>query len=458
MVTEGTGSARAKRRTPARPQSVGSGARAPGTGTRATGTGARTPGATPSPAGAGPADRADDTDASGGELTATLRRVERSAGALATASMARMDETLPWFRELPADQRASVMLVAQTGVRSLVEWLREGGGALDSPSEVSDDVFAAAPLALARSISLQQTVALIKVMIDVVEEQVPHLAASGQEQLLREVVLRFSREIAFAAARVYARAAESRTAWDARLQALLVDALLRGDSADVLASRAAALGWGDASPVAAAVGRSPGGDVAVVLHTVYRAARRIGVEIIGGVHGDRLVIVIGGAADPVAATAKLLAGFGTGPVVVGPAVPSLEDATDSARAALAGFRAAPAWPAAPRPVAAVDLLAERALAGDGEARRSLRQDVYAPLVRAGGELLETLDAFFAAGGVLESAARTLFVHPNTVRYRLRRVGDVTGFSPLSARDTFALRVALTIGRLDPAAPAAPSPH
>ncbi len=90
--------------------------------------------------------------------------------------------------------------------------------------------------------------------------------------------------------------------------------------------------------------------------------------------------------------------FGDGPVVVGPAVPSLDEATESARAALAGFRAAPAWPAAPRPVAADDLLPERALAGDSEARRILRQEVYGALTRAGGELLETLDAFFACGG------------------------------------------------------------
>ncbi|MEV4625452.1 helix-turn-helix domain-containing protein [Micromonospora sp. NPDC049523] len=397
------------------------------------------------------------TEADGGELAATLRRIERAAGSLATASMARMDESLPWFRGLPAEQRAWVMLVAQAGVSSLVEWLRQGGGASESPQEVSDEVFASAPRALARSISLQQTVALIKVTIDVVEEQVPELAAPGEEQLLREVVLKFSREIAFAAARVYARAAESRGAWDARLQALLVDALLRGDSSDVLASRAAALGWADAPPVSVAVGRSPGGEVAAVLHTVYRAARRIGVETIGGVHGDRLVLVLGGAVDPLTATARLLGGFGEGPVVVGPAVPSLDQATDSARAALSGYRAAPAWPAAPRPVAAVDLLPERALAGDSEARRGLRQDVYAPLVRAGGELLETMDAFFAAGGVLESAARALFVHPNTVRYRLRRIADVTGYSPLTPRDAFALRMALTIGRLDPAAPGPPSP-
>jgi hypothetical protein len=394
----------------------------------------------------------DRVDRAGGGLSATLRRIERSAGALATASVARMDETLPWFRELPADQRSWVMLVAQAGVQSLVEWLRTGGGADGSSQEVSDEVFATAPRALARSISLQQTVALIKVTIDVAEAQVPHLAATGEESALREAILRFSREIAFSAARVYARAAESRGAWDARLQALLVDALLRGDSSDVLASRAAALGWADAPPVTVVVGRSPGGEVAAVLHTVYRAARRIDVEIIGGVHGDRLVVVVGGAADPLGTAQKLLAGFGTGPVVVGPAVPSLDQATESARAALAGYRAAVAWPGAPRPVTADDLLPERVLAGDPEARRLLRHDVYGSLARAGGELLETLDAFFTAGGVLESAARALFVHPNTVRYRLKRIAEVTGFSPLNPRDGFALRLALTLGRLDPAPP------
>jgi len=367
-----------------------------------------------------------------------------------------MDEVLPWFRALPPDQRAWVMLVAQAGVRSFVEWLRESGERPGGAPELSDEIFDAAPRALARSINLQQTVQLVKVTIDVVEEHVPKLAAPGEERDVTEAILRFSREVAFGAARVYARAAESRGNWDARLQALLLDALLRGDSADELSSRAAALGWDDTSPVAVAVGRSPGGEVAAVLHTVHRQARRIGVDVLGGVHGHRLIVVLGGAADPLAATEKLLAGFGDGPVVVGPPVSNLDEATASARAALAGYRAALAWPTAPRPVAAADLLPERALAGDAEARRTLRQEVYGSLARAGGELMETLDAFFAAGGVLESAARALFVHPNTVRYRLRRVADITGLSPLLARDAFALRIALTIGRLGPARPGGPT--
>ena len=40
----------------------------------------------------------------------------------------------------------------------------------------------------------------------------------------------------------------------------------------------------------------------------------------------------------------------------------------------------------------------------------------------------------------------LFVHPNTVRYRLKRITDVTGLSPTDARDAYTLRVALTLGR------------
>jgi hypothetical protein len=380
-------------------------------------------------------------------IDASVRAIERAAGALATTSVARMDEVLPWFRGLPADQRSWVTLVAQAGVASFVAWLRQDGA--HGTHEISDEIFDAAPRTLARSISLTQTVQLIKVTIDVVEEQVPSLAMPADRAAVADAVLRFSREVAFSAARVYARAAESRGTWDARLQALLVDALLRGDAPDELASRAAALGWDDRAPVAVAVGQSPGGEASAVLHIVHRLARRMGVDVLGGVHGSRLVLVLAAASDPLAATEKLLAGFGEGPVVVGPGVPTLDEASESARAALAGFRAAPAWPAAPRPVAAADLLPERALAGDPEARRILRQEIFGSLVRAGGELLETLDGFFAAGGVLESAARGLYIHPNTVRYRLRRVGEVTGLSPLLPRDAFALRIALTVGRLDP---------
>jgi len=48
---------------------------------------------------------------------------------------------------------------------------------------------------------------------------------------------------------------------------------------------------------------------------------------------------------------------------------------------------------------------------------------------------------------VEATARDLFVHANTVRYRLKRIQDATGYSPTDARDAYVLRLAITLGRL-----------
>src|SRR3954462_12608338 len=170
---------------------------------------------------------------------ATIRRLEASMGTLASAAIARMDEVLPWYRAMPAENRSWVNLVAQAGVAAFVEWFRQP----DAPQAISADVFGTAPRELTRTVSLQQTVELVRVVIAVVEEQIEQIAP-GDEAVVREAVLRYSREIAFAAAQVYAQAAEARGAWDARLESLVVDALLRGESDDSLRSRAAAPGWG----------------------------------------------------------------------------------------------------------------------------------------------------------------------------------------------------------------------
>ncbi|MFD1147211.1 PucR family transcriptional regulator, partial [Saccharothrix hoggarensis] len=105
------------------------------------------------------------------------------------------------------------------------------------------------------------------------------------------------------------------------------------------------------------------------------------------------------------------------------------------------------WPAAPRPVRSLDLPPERALAGDPEAEWQLVDRVARPLEDAGGSLLETVDTFLEVGGVLEACARKLFVHPNTVRYRLRRATELTGRNANDPRDALVLRVALSVGRL-----------
>ena len=47
-----------------------------------------------------------------------------------------MDDELRWFRELPADQRSWVTLVAQAGLQSFVEWLRSPDDVLRLTGEV----------------------------------------------------------------------------------------------------------------------------------------------------------------------------------------------------------------------------------------------------------------------------------------------------------------------------------
>jgi sugar diacid utilization regulator len=260
-------------------------------------------------------------------------------------------------------------------------------------------------------------------------------------------VLVYSRDIAFATAQIYAQAAEERGAWDARLEALVVDALLRGEVDDFVRSRASALGWAASEQVLVVVGHTPQASPEVVIDDIRRTARSVHLDVLTGVQGDRLVAVLGGVEEPLTTARHLIGQFGPGAVVVGPLVPDLTAADRSAQEALAGWLAAPAWPDAPRPVLAEDLLAERALGGDPVARGRLVDAVYRPLEDSGTALLETAAAFLERAPSLEAAARLLFVHPNTVRYRLRRVTDLTGYCPTDSRDAFSLRVALALGRL-----------
>ena len=128
--------------------------------------------------------------------------------------------------------------------------------------------------------------------------------------------------------------------------------------------------------------------------------------------------------------------------------PTLSAAHLSASEAIAGMNAVAGWSGAPRPVSARELLPERALLGDATAIAALEAEVMRPLGDAGPALTETLDAYLDAGGAIEACARQLFVHPNTVRYRLKRIADFTGRDPTLPRDAYVLRVASTVGRLN----------
>jgi sugar diacid utilization regulator len=352
-----------------------------------------------------------------------------------------MEKDMPWVIQLPAEDRSWIGLILQAGIKSFIDWFRHG----ESAAPITAEVFGAAPRALAGDISLEQTVAMVRLSIVVVDENLDEVLGIHEAQVVRAALNSYAREVAFATAEVYARAAEQRGAWDARLEALVVDSLLRGEGDQTISSRASALGWDGSGHVVVMMGGLGEGSA---LEQVRRIARDRRLDCLCAVQGDRLVVVLGGVDRTGRPATAVADAFAPGPVVIGPVVDSLTEARVSADAAHSALRVAHGWLDAPRPVHADDLLPERALAGDEAARQALIDHVHRPLAEAGTPILETLETYLAQGSSIEATARTLFVHPNTVRYRLKRVADVTGLSPANARDSYVLRLALTVGRLD----------
>lgn len=387
---------------------------------------------------------------------ATLRRIKQYSGRLATEAVHVMAERLPFFPGLEASQRASVQLVVQAAVVNFVEWMRDPSSQVGYTAQA----FELVPQDLTRKIALAQTVDMVRVTMEFFEEVVPLLARTDEQLTALTVgILRYSRDLAFAAATAYADAAEARGSWDSRMEASVVDAVVRGDTGPELLSRAAALNWDTTAPATVVVGTPPAGREELAGEDVRAVAARHDRAALADVHGTWLIAIISG---PLAPTERffndLLGAFAGEAVVIGPTAPMLTAAHLSAAEALAGMNAVGGWSGAPRPVPARELLPERALLGDFTAVAALHNEITRPLMDAGPALSETLDAYLDSGGAIEACARKLFVHPNTVRYRLKRIADFTGRDPTVPRDAYVLRVATTVGRLGYPLPTQSTPN
>ncbi len=67
--------------------------------------------------------------------------------------------------------------------------------------------------------------------------------------------------------------------------------------------------------------------------------------------------------------------------------------------------------------------------------------------RNGGDLLQTLEAYFRYHGSPSEMAREMHLHRNTLLYRLRRIQDITGIDLEDAETGLALHLALRIGEV-----------
>src|SRR6516165_4163451 len=166
----------------------------------------------------------------------TVRRIERATGSLGTAAIAAMDQRLPWYRNLSAENRSWLGLVAQAGIAAFLDWIRHP----ERNRPAVTEVFGTAPRELARAVSLQHAVEMVRVIIDGVE-------------------------------------------------ALVVDSLVRGETEDSLHSWASALNW-SSSPVTVVVGTigddepkaGSAADAEPLIEELRAQARRARLDLLAG--------------------------------------------------------------------------------------------------------------------------------------------------------------------------------
>lgn len=350
-----------------------------------------------------------------------------------------------WYAELSQTARDQIASVAGMGVDSFVL-------SIESPADAPEPgrIFAVAPPELTGEISLHQTLAMVRTVLDVVIDEAPSAVPEADQDALRIRALTFGRDVGFAAAEVYAQAAEAHGAWDARLESVAVDALLHEPGA-IAVERAASAGWGSSHAVLpiASQGHVDAMAISKIRHVLTQRAD----DALISVRGDSVIIILGIHEGPDAertarALAREVAARVEGPSVIGNLVPGIVHAGPSLRSALEGLRARRAWAECPNPVQSDELLAERLLLGDELAAARLAQLVAEPLAAMGEGFVETVEAYLASGRSLEHTAKELFIHANTVRYRLGRIAEVTGWDPADPRDGLVLQLALMRRRLD----------
>ncbi len=363
--------------------------------------------------------------------------------------LARMDDELPWFGALPLARRTAIEEITQSLIDAFLSYCSH-----PDPSAVPR-VFGAAPAELVRSISLEQTLQLIRSSVAAVEDSLvgPEAAA------YREASLDFSRQLAFEAAEIYAVSSASPGLWDPRLEQLAIDAVLSGRGVSGLADRLAAVGWRAGGPTMVIVGAV--GD-AVDEDRIRRVVWDAGADALAGVRRGRFILVL---SLPVAAggvsetdtesmtdavtrleqiARDIVAVTLTSTAVLGDPVSSMDDAAQSAAAAQFGARVVHTWLQAPTVVRADELLPERVLNGDESARTTLVQRVLVPLEDGASDWLETIAIYLDNGRSIEGCARALDVHANTIRYRLARVSETLGFDVTAPRNAFTVQCALRL--------------
>lgn len=375
-----------------------------------------------------------------------------------------LGDKLPWYEDLPQDSKQILKELIEIAIASFLTWK----GRQDSlPPDTGCDseqgmVSLPAPLEFSQVISPRQAMDVTRVIVDLLENNITVFAREGEpEDETRDTILRYAWEVAFSAATIYADLAEARNSMGTRTETLIIESLIDGSTGRQVTTGLTMLGWPADYRCFAIVGRTPRGgktSAGIIHQRIRLTLEQAGARVLMSQH-NKLVVILADmeeAGTPADLCAGLLRYFDKeSPVCLGPLRHGIHGAVETIQAALNTYTVAPAAEGLsvdgglPRPLHADDLLPERALMGDEKASDRLYQEVYKSLSNGdrNNPLLVTLSTFLVSGNSLETTARRLGVHPNTVRYRLKRSIEVTGWDAMNPREAFVLQTALKIGQI-----------
>lgn len=379
-----------------------------------------------------------------------LHHIRGISGELTRTVMTHMNDTLPFFAELDAKHRAGIGALVQSAIRFFADWAQHPE---DEEEELDfGDAIGSDSVHIVDGLSLQQSVSILHSTMEVVEQAVITMndAPEAKATLLVHA-LRYSRELGFFIADYFAAAAEQRGAWDARMETALVDAVVRGAKSEDIRSFGSALACDASTPVTVIVGtpRAEDHHERIILH-LHQISADMGYRSLAAVQGPYLVGLMTVPADQLLDPhCPIYEIFSSDQIMLGPTARNLAEASRSAEEAFAALRVAQAMPNIPHIATADMFIPERAIAGDRRAIQRLFHDIITPLQESASDAIrDTLRLYLSVDGGVEEAARQLYVHPNTVRYRLKRVNDITGMDPLDSRMRFTLCIANVLGMLE----------
>jgi hypothetical protein len=416
--------------------------------------------------------RKADRDPRAHALTEILDDLERTTDDLAERMLKQYLESIPSYRALPDVTLDQIRDVNRGNVRGFIRAMRAGRG---PSSEELTMIRESASRRAREGVPLSALLAAYRTGAQIAWAEARVIIGDDHQRLaagldFATAVMSWIDEASGAAAQAYLSEYERLTSDRETSRRDFLDGVLGGElTTEEILARGEALGLDIAVPYGVAI-------VAFAQHSADETLLRNGqhrlramaVELPNAdrslvvARGDELVLIFPteGEADSMAphlisfierAVGVIGADLSAG---LGRARESITELSGSYREASIALAAARAGSSSPLAVYGEVLIEELILRERAVARR-LARTILEPLDQH-PDLLATLVAYMVHGPSLPAVAKRLYLHPNTVAYRLARVKELTGRDPKSPAGVAELFLALRAQQLVGGQPEGPS--